>query len=139
MTPADGTPAPADVVRAYLEALNAHQPDRIAGLVSQDFFNEHPSVRGSSLRGRQAYRERLEAFLFEMADLHYDIERLAADGPVVVVAYRMSARWRHEGDFHPFAIRGTFWFDVREGQITHRVDYRDGVDFEQQVGLRPTP
>lgn len=125
-----------EVVTAYIEALNAHDPDRIAALVTEDFFNEHTSVRGTSLRGRAAYRERLEGFLAEMVDLHYEVERLVADGPAVVVAYRMSARWHHEGALRPFSLRGIFVLDVRDGLVAHRVDYRDGVDFEQQVGLR---
>jgi len=132
--PATGTPA--SVVRAYLAALNAHDPDAVCELVAEDFFNEHTSVRGTSFRGRAAYRQRLDGFLASMADLAYDIEDLAVDGDKVVVAYRMSARWDHDGDRRPFTIRGVFWFTVADGLVAHRVDYRDGVDFEQQVGLR---
>lgn len=128
--------APAEVVRRYLAAINAHDPDAACSLVSADFFNEHPSVRGTDVHGRADYRRRLEGFLEEMADLSYDIDDLAADGGTVVVAYRMRARWNHEGTRRPFEIRGAFWFEVRGGLIVHRVDYRDGIDFEQQVGLR---
>jgi steroid delta-isomerase-like uncharacterized protein len=126
----------AKVVTTYIEALNAHDPERIAALVTEDFFNEHTSARSTSLRGRAAYRERLEGFLGEMVDLRYEVERLVADGPSVAVAYRMTARWRHEGLLRPFTLRGVFLFEVRDGLIAHRVDYRDGVDFEQQVHLR---
>ena len=131
----DGQRAPEAAVRAYLAALNAHDPDAVAALVSDDFFNEHTSVRGTSVRGRDAYRRRLDGFLADMADLHYEIEDLVAAGEKAVVAYRMSARWG-EPQRRPFTVRGVFWFETREGLITHRVDYRDGIDFEQQVGLR---
>lgn len=134
--PAGDAPPPAAVVRAYLDALNRHDADGAAALVTDDFFNEHTSVRGTSVRGRAAYRRRLDGFLDEMADLHYDVERLVADGQAVVAAYRMTARWRHGGELRPFAVRGVFWFEVHGGAIAHRVDYRDGVDFEEQVGLR---
>lgn len=127
---------PSAVVLAYVEALNAHDPDRVAALVTEDFVNEHTAVRGASLRGRAAYRARLEGFLAEMVDLHYEVEDLVASGPTVAVAYRMAARWRHDGELRPFALRGAFWFEVRDGLVAHRVDYRDGSDFEQQVGLR---
>ncbi|HVX22653.1 MAG TPA: nuclear transport factor 2 family protein [Acidimicrobiales bacterium] len=133
---ADDERAPASVVRAYLAALTAHDPDAACELVTDDFFNEHTSVRGTSLRGRDAYRRRLDGFLADMADLAYEVEDVVAAGDKVAVAYRMSARWDHDGERRPFSIRGVFWFEVRDGRIAHRVDYRDGIDFEQQVGLR---
>lgn len=133
-TPADRDPA--SVVLAYLEALNAHDPDAVCSLVTDDFFNEHTAARGQSLHGRIAYRERLDGFFREMADLHYEVEAVAADGPTVVVAYRMSARWLGAGDPRPFTLRGVFWFEVRAGLVAHRVDYRDSTEFERQVGLR---
>jgi len=126
------------VVEAYLAALNAHDPDAVAALVSEGFVNEHVSVRGQSLVGRDAYRQRLDGFLASMPRLHYRAERLVTEGDEVVVAYEMSAGWvpPEGGEPRPFRLRGVFWFRVGPGGIEHRVDYRDGVDFEQQVGLR---
>ena len=124
------------MVTAYIEALNAHDPERIVALVTEDFVNDHTSARSTSLRGRAAYRERLDHFLAEMVDLRYEVERMVTEGPAVAVAYRMTARWRHEGTLRPFTLRGAFLFEVRDGLVAHRVDYRDGVDFERQVGLR---
>ena len=128
--------SPAAVVTAYLEAINAHDPDAVCDLVTEDFFNEHTSVRGTNVQGHEAYRQRLDQFLADMVDLTYQIEDLVAAGEKVAVAYRMSARWAHADELYPFTIRGVFWFEVRSGRIAHRIDYRDGVDFEQQVGLR---
>ncbi|HTX63986.1 MAG TPA: nuclear transport factor 2 family protein [Acidimicrobiales bacterium] len=127
---------PAATVAAYLDALNAHDADAVAALVTDDFFNEHTAARGRSLRGRDAYRRRLEGFLEEMGDLRYHVEATVCEGSTVVVAYRMSARWTGGGDPRPFELRGVFWFEVRDGLIGHRIDYRDSADFEQQVGLR---
>lgn len=137
-------PAPHDpsgVVETYLSALNDRDADAAAALVDDDFFNEHISLRGNSFRGRENYRKRLDGFLASMQGLHYEIERIVAVADQVVVAYRMSARWLDAAEDpksspKPFSIRGVFWFEVTGGKITHRVDYRDGVDFEQQVGLR---
>jgi steroid delta-isomerase-like uncharacterized protein len=137
------TESPVAVVRAYIDALNAHDADAICSFVSEGFFNEHTSVRGQSVRGRDEYRTRLSGFLASMLDLRYEIERVVASKNDVTVAYSMSALWVPDvGDAgsrepRPFTIRGVFWFRVEDGKIAHRVDYRDGVDFEQQVGLRP--
>jgi steroid delta-isomerase-like uncharacterized protein len=132
-------PGAQQVVEAYLSALNAHDPDAVAALVSEDFVNEHLAVRGQSLTGRAAYRQRLDGFLSSMQDLRYEIERAVQQADQVVVAYVMSARWvpPDGGEARPFRLRGAFWFDVRDGLIARRVDYRDSADFEQQVGLRP--
>lgn len=127
---------PVATVRAYLDALNAHDPDAVCRHVTEDFFNEHTSVRGTSLRGRGEYRRRLDAFLGDMADLRYEVEAVVAQGPTVAVAYRMSARWRGGEEPRSFSLRGVFWFEVSDGLISHRVDYRDSADFEGQVGLR---
>ncbi len=133
---------PSAVVEAYIRSLNDRDADAVAALVGDDFFNEHISQRGNSIRGRDEYRKRLDGFFRSMQDLHYEIEQIVAVADEVVVAYRMSARWRDVADDtesspKPFSIRGVFWFEVTSGRIIHRVDYRDGVDFEQQVGLRP--
>ncbi len=130
---------PSDVVVAYLAALNAHDPDAASALVTEDFVNEHTALGSESLRGREQYRERLDGFLASMADLHYDVEDLVADGEKVVVAYRMSARYLVDGERRPFSIRGVFRFRVRAGQVAHRVDYRDGLDFERQVARSADP
>jgi len=106
---------PVAVVLAYIAAINAHDPDAVCRLVTEDFFNEHTSVRGTSFRGRAQYRRRLDGFLAEMGDLAYEIEDLVAARTTVVLAYRMSARWRHDGREHPFSTRGVFWFEVRGG------------------------
>jgi SnoaL-like domain len=134
---------PSVVVRKYLEALNSHEPTLVCSIVHPEFFNEHISRRGESLRGRDAYRARLDGFFASMLDLSYELEHLIEAGDQVAVAYRMSARWvppsSKEADPEeprPFSIRGVFWFTVTDGLISHRVDYRDGVDFEEQVGLR---
>ena len=128
--------SPVATVTAYLDALNAHDVDAIAALVDGEFFNEHTALRGQSLRGRDEYRRRLEGFLGEMDGLRYDVEAMASEGSTVVVAYRMSARWTGAGEPRPFSLRGVFWFEVRDGLLTHRVDYRDSAEFERQVGLR---
>ncbi|MFD0656727.1 nuclear transport factor 2 family protein [Thermocatellispora tengchongensis] len=116
------------VVR-YVNALNRHDPDEIAACVAPDFFNEHTSVAGTSLRGRDAYRERLPGFLDEFAGLSYEIEDVIVDGDRAAVPYRMTFFYNGA----PVRIRGIFRFTVEGELITHRVDYWDGADFERQI------
>lgn len=129
---------PTEVVRAYLDAINSRDPDAIAGLVTEDFVNEHVSERGDSLRGRLAYRARLEGFLRTFPELHYEIEDMVREGSKVVVAYRMRGQ-RESGSERarlPIDVRGVFRFVVSDELIAHRADYRDGITVERQLGLR---
>jgi len=127
--------AAADAVRAYLDALNRASADEVAACVTEDFVNEHTAAFGQSVVGRNAYRERLVGFLAGFPGLHYQVERLIADGDDVAVAYRMSAQWRETAAAtpRPFTIRGMFRFEVRDGLIAHRVDYWDSAEFRRQM------
>ena len=127
-----------EVVLAYLEAINAGDVERAADLVADDFFNEHTSALGSSLRGQAAYRERLPRFLAQFTGLRYEVEDVIEDGDRCAVPYTMTFDWRgDDGSIHPVRIRGMFRFRVADGRIAHRVDYWDGTEFQRQT--TPTP
>jgi steroid delta-isomerase-like uncharacterized protein len=132
--------AAGEVARAFMAALSGHDRDDISRRVTDDFVNEHTAVRGSSLVGRAAYRERLAGFLTTFQDLHYDIEDVIAEGDRACVAYRMHANYTGTDGRSPptpIEVRGMFRFTVRNGLIAHRVDYRDSATVERQLGLRP--
>jgi len=121
-------------VDRYLEALNAHDPDAVAACVTNDFVNEHTSARGTTRRGRDAYRAALPEFLARFVGLHYAVEDVIVEGERAAVAYRMTCEWLgDDGRRHPVALRGVFRFGVVDGLVAHRVDYWDGADFERQV------
>jgi ketosteroid isomerase-like protein len=125
---------PAEVVRAYVAALNAHDPDAVALLVTEDFHNEHTSVLGTSLHGRAAYRERLPAFLRAFEGLHYELEDVITEGDRAAAPYTLTARCAGpDGAQHPVRIRGMFRFRVAGDLVAHRVDYWDSAEFTRQV------
>ncbi|ROO61890.1 steroid delta-isomerase-like uncharacterized protein [Micromonospora sp. Llam0] len=122
-----------DAVRRYLAALNARDADAVAGCVSPGFVNEHTAALGRTVTGRAAYRARLDGFLTEFADLHYEVEDLLVDGDRAAVAYRMSFRLVSAGRA-PVRIRGMFRFRVdADGLIAHRVDYWDSAEVHRQI------
>jgi len=122
------------VVLAYLDAINAGDAHRACALVADDFFNEHTSSLGNSLRGRVAYQDRLPRFLEEFAGLRYEVEDVLVDGDRAAVPYTMTFTWTDaDGAGHPVKIRGMFRFRVADGQIAHRVDYWDGAEFQRQI------
>jgi ketosteroid isomerase-like protein len=124
----------AAAVKAYLAALNAHDPDAIAACVAEDFHNEHTSALAHSVHGRAAYRERLTGFLATFEGLHYELEDLVVEADRAAAAYRMSFRViGSDGIKRPVEIRGVFRFRVRDGLVAHRVDYWDGQEYQRQV------
>jgi ketosteroid isomerase-like protein len=118
-----------ETVERYLAALNAHDADAVAASVAETFVNEHTSALGTSLVGRAPYRERLDGFLTQFADLHYEIEDVIVDGDRAAVPYTMTCRY----DGRPVRIRGMFRFLVADGLVAHRVDYWDSQEFTRQT------
>ena len=129
MTSSGRAAATRDVVVDYLDAINAGDVATAVDLVADDFHNEHTSALGNSLRGRDAYRERLPRFLAEFERLHYELEDVIVDGDRAAVPYTMTCAWRG----HPVCIRGMFRFRVADGHVAHRVDYWDSAEFERQT------
>jgi steroid delta-isomerase-like uncharacterized protein len=121
------------VVERYLGALNRHDPDAIAACVANDFFNEHTSALGTSVRGRDAYRDRLGEFLARFTHLHYTVEEWIVDGEHAAVPYRMACSVVEGTTAYPVEIRGIFRFHVCDGEIVHRVDYWDSGEFTRQI------
>jgi steroid delta-isomerase-like uncharacterized protein len=121
-------------VEQYLAALNAHDVVAAAMCVSDDFYNEHTSALGHTVRGRAAYLARLPQFLAQFRDLHYEVEEWIVDASRCAVPYRMTCTYADDlGSAHPVTIRGMFRFRVEDGHIVHRVDYWDSAEFTRQI------
>ncbi|TDC69538.1 DUF4440 domain-containing protein [Actinomadura sp. GC306] len=121
----------------YLAALNRHDADAVAACVAENFVSEHTSVMGKGVVGRAAYRERLDGFLADFADLKYVMEDLVVRDVRAVLAYSMSFRLVSAGRA-PVRVRGVFrlWVDA-EGLVARRVDYWDGSDVARQLADAP--
>jgi steroid delta-isomerase-like uncharacterized protein len=120
----------AALVRSYLAAFAAGDPDAIAAHVSDDFVNDHASALGARSDGAAAYRHRLPDFLASMPELRYDVTRVVADGDTVVAAYTLSA----SPDGRPVEVRGIMLCEVVDGRIAARTDYWDSLGFLRQTG-----
>ena len=124
------TAAPADVVRSYLAAFAAGDPDAIAAHVADGFVNDHASALGSRSEG--ARRVPPPAARLPRALPGPPLRRHPARRrrPAVAAAYMMTAT----SDGHPVEVRGVMLFDVIDGLITGRTDYWDSLGFLRQTG-----
>ena len=108
------------VVRAFNDALNAHDVDAVMALMTDDcvFENTSPPPDGERFTGQAAVRAFWEQFLRESPRAHFDAEELIATGDRCVV------RWRYDwGDGH---IRGIDLFRVRDGKVAEKLAYVKG-------------
>jgi len=136
-----GKAANEKLVRAYLEAFNAHDVEAMGELLHQDAIWD--VVPLGIMRGR------VEAMAFErgvveaIPDLEVITERIVAD------TLRVAAEWRVRGTFTgaPFQgidptgrsieLRGFDLFEVEDGQIKRNTAYYDGASFARAVGMLP--
>lgn len=124
-----GGAAPTAVAHSYLASFATADPDTVAAHVAEGFVNDHASALGRRSVGRDEYRRRLPEFIASLAELRYEIEQTIADGPDVVVCYRLRAR----RDDHHIDVRGAMVLHVDAGLITRRTDYWDGLTFLRQT------
>lgn len=121
---------PVAVVRSYLAAFDAGDPDAIAAHVGDDFVNDHASALGSRSDGAAEYRRRLPDFLHQLPDLHYEVTQIVAEGGAVAAAYTLTAR----PDDTPVELRGLMLCEVADGRVVRRTDYWDSLSFLRQTG-----
>ncbi len=98
-----------DVIRQASEAFNRHDADGFAGVYAEDVMVYDPQYP-EPLRGREAVRKDMEAFLRTFPDLHGDVRSILQDGNTY--AYEGTATGTHQG---PLAMP-----DGGEIPATHR-------------------
>jgi len=123
-----------DIVRERIEAWNAHDPDGVARLVSDDFVSESDTLP-AALRGPAAVRQ---------ADLHFEVEQILASGDHVTL--RWVATGTHGGELMgipPTSKRvvthGCTVEEVRNGKLVREWIYWDTGNLLRQIGVLPSP
>lgn len=140
-TPKHATTAPAEVARAIFVAINARDADAMVTLAAPDVHDDVVAV--GEFHGHTEVRGFFVELFAAFPDFTMTVERIAADGPTVVV------QWRAEGTFtgQPFlgivatgrhvTIKGVDVMDIEDGLLQHNTVYYDGASLARQVGLLP--
>lgn len=81
-------PTPVETVRAYVEAINAHEIATITNLMTHD--HEFIDSLGATEVGKAKMRESWIAYFFMIPDFAIDISEMFFEGPVVVVLGKAS-------------------------------------------------
>ncbi len=118
---------PAEVVHAFIAAIEARDLDRALELVSDDV--EYDNVPLGKVHGPAAMRATLAPFLAAASEIEWIIERQAAEGHVVFNERR--DRFHMPGGWIDLPVIGV-WV-VHDGLISLWRDYFDEASFRRQL------
>jgi nuclear transport factor 2 (NTF2) superfamily protein len=104
------------VGNGFLEAWNAHDPERLLAVATEDVVWEDPFIQGGSLRGRAALRDWLSLIWRAMPDLRFELVGepfISQDGTQLAAAWKGVGRSRPKvGDFKSLDFAAT-WMSTR--------------------------
>lgn len=115
---------PKALVTAWVDAFNAHDPDRLAAFYAASATNHQ--VAETPITGRDAIRKMFEDG-FASADMVCIVENVFEDGEWAILEWR-----------DPKGLRGCGFFHVKDGLIAFQRGYWDKLSFLRQQGL-PLP
>jgi len=115
----DTTPAPAEVVRAFMAAMEKLDYDTAMAYVTDDC--EYVNIPLATVYGPAGIREVLEPFFAPTLENEWIIKAMAADGPVVFME-RLDRHRLPEG-WVELPVTGVF--EVHDGRIAKWRDYFD--------------
>lgn len=131
-----------DIARASINAWNAHDPDGVARLVSNDFVSESDTLP-AALRGPEAVRQVVQMYLHAFPDLHFEIEQIFAGGDHVTTRWR--ATGTHGGELmgipptNRHAITsGCTVTEVKNAKMVREWIYWDTGNLLRQLGVLPS-
>lgn len=136
------TPDAMVVARAYIDAVNAGDPDAMAALTAPGFVH-HSGAGDLDVDG---VREGFSYYKAAFPDLRYDVhELLLVDGGSAVVA-RWTMRGTHRGPFfgvegtgRTFESPGVSLHRIADGRIVEDWEYNADVGQMRQLGFRLEP
>jgi limonene-1,2-epoxide hydrolase len=118
--------SPAEIVRAFIERINAHDADAIAQALTADHV--FIDSLGSRVTGRESLREGWRAYLRMVPDYRLTVDRVFSDGADVVIIGQARGTWTADGSLHEhnaWVIPGAFHARVRGDLIAEWQVYAD--------------
>ena len=139
--PAEAAAAPADVVKGYLAAWNAHDIEAAANYFADDVTYFDASV-GTPVEGKdEATKNIVASFINAAPDLKWEML-----GDPIVEGEMVAFEWRFSGTNtgawadgtapagKPFSFLGASVFRVAGDKIATQSDYYDALGFYKQLG-----
>ncbi len=113
------------VIDAFNERFNAHDPDGVMALMTDDciFENTSPFPDGQQYVGQATVRTFWAEFFAGSPHAHFEAEEQFSAGDRAVVRWRYI--WRND-DGSEGHIRGVDIFKVRDGKVAEKLAYVKG-------------
>lgn len=115
------TMKPSEVVKAWVDAFNQSDAEKLASLYREDAVNHQ--VAESPVTGRTAIRQMFAAE-FSRARMVCIVENLFEDGEWAILEWK-----------DPLGLRGCGFFHVVDGKIVFQRGYWDKLSFLRMHGL----
>jgi steroid delta-isomerase-like uncharacterized protein len=141
-TPQTATP---ELIAAYESALNAHDPEAVAALYTDDATVTEAVQDGSTFNGRDAIEAWIAANFAGIPDLTVTTESVVSEGNRIAWAWVYHGSYTGEysglppGQGQQITLPGASFLDLREGKIASETIYFDNRAFLTQVGALGTP
>jgi steroid delta-isomerase-like uncharacterized protein len=133
-------------VRAYVEAWNSHDPDRLLAFLHEEVEYDD-STWPQTMHGHADVREFLTAAWRAFPDMRFDV----VEGPYRLGDNKAAIWWRGSGTMlgpleppgyaptgRPWELDGVDFHEYRDGRIVRLVILFDMANGARQVGLIPT-
>jgi steroid delta-isomerase-like uncharacterized protein len=133
MTRREGTA----VARAWCDAYNAHDVERVASLYAVD--GRHVEIaQGRAAEGREAIRQGLDAFLAAFPDAHWAEDEVISTATGAAITYTLTGSLQRQlGPFaanrQPLELRGVHVLRMSGPEIVESRDYWDSATFGRQM------
>jgi ketosteroid isomerase-like protein len=112
------------VIDRFNEAINRHDPDTVASLLTDDtvFEDTSPPPDGRRVEGKAAVAAFWQDWFARNPDARFEAEEIIVSGDRAVV------RWvyRKSRDGQPWHLRGVDVFTVRDGKVAAKLAYVKG-------------
>lgn len=135
-------PDVARIARQAWDAWNAHDPERYVKLLDEQFVLESDNLPGP-VKGREAARGFMKAYLVAFPDLHFAIDQTLVSGDHVVTRY--TATGTHRGELRGIpptnrhaTMHGCSVSEVKHGKLLHSWTYWDSANLLRQLGVLPS-
>ncbi len=128
---------PTDLMQRNFAAWNAHDPDRVAALYTDDVVYEDVAF-GLTAKGTAELRKMAAGFFANVPDLKLEIVRNTT------FDHRGFVEWVFSGTDvglyktgKKFSVRGVSVYELRGGKFSSNRDYYDSASIMRQVGVLP--
>ena len=135
--PKSKTDPGAALAEKWIAAWNSHNPDKMLVLFTDDVFYEDVAF-GEVSHGSAELRKFFLSEIEGVPDLELKLERASIHGNHGTIEWTFSGT--DKGVYKTgkkFSVRGVSVVDMRDGKISHNVDYYDAATIMRQVGALP--